>query len=121
MTERNIDQINNTLDRAGDVLADNALQLAEMRQRLVQLERHTEANTEAIDRLIQHSENNDDQITRISEAIDRTNGILERYITQASIEKTYARGKMTDLQTRIDLRLDNLEAKLTEMERASTP
>ena len=117
MTERNIDQINNTLDRAGDILADNALQLAEMRQRLVQLERHTEA----IDRLIQHSENNDDQITRISEAIDRTNGILERYITQASIEKTYARGKMTDLQTRIDLRLDNLEAKLTEMERASTP
>ncbi len=119
MTDRNSDQMNNALDRAEDILADNALQLAEMRQRLTQLERATVANTEAIDRLIHNSENNNDQITRINEAIDRTNGILERYITQMSIEKTYARGKLDDLQSRVEQRLNSLEAKLDEMERNS--
>jgi chromosome segregation ATPase len=123
MTDRNSDQLNNALDRAEDILADNALQLAEMRQRLTQLESYTKTNIDAmldgIDRLIQHSEQNDDQITRINAAIDRTNGILERYITQMSIEKTYARGKLDDLESRVEQRLTSLESKLDEMERNS--
>jgi ABC-type transporter Mla subunit MlaD len=85
---RNPGQINTTLDRTEQILADLTV-------RLDRLEINVEANTTAIlaltHRLDTFVDQTNDSIARTNAAVDRLAGVFASYMEQATVERSYQR------------------------------
>jgi ABC-type transporter Mla subunit MlaD len=101
MNDRTPEQINNALDRTEQIISDLTIRLDRLEVATATLVPRVQDLFDASDRTNAAIERVADQQVRTDEALSRLSGILERFITQSAVEKTYQSGRITDLSARV--------------------
>jgi ABC-type transporter Mla subunit MlaD len=101
MSDRTPEQVNNALDRTEQIISDLTVRLDRLEVATATLVPRVQDLFDASDRTNTAIERVAEQQIRTDEAIDRLSGVLERFITQSSIEGNYQRQRVTDLATRV--------------------